>query len=169
MKKIICLLLAAVSVVSLSACSKDPGETNQPTNESVTVKNWPYTEFFKDIPVIGGDIYHYTETKDDKGYIYTFLVNDIDYQGLKDYVKQLETAGFSIYHANPLDTETTDDRLPDTLEEGTYTKSWSGKRRGVYVAINWYADEHYKENNLPDSFNVSLRFYTYNIFDTTTK
>jgi len=170
MKKIFCLLLAAVCVVSLAACSKKTnGEstTATPTQaEATTVKNWPYNAFFKDIPPIGGDIVSYKEGKNDQGYTYSFEVNDVDYNGLKDYVKQLEAAGFGPYSPSQLNPVKTEDMLPEVLSEGQYNAIWSGNKRGIYVSISWYADEYYQVNNLPQSCNVRLVFYSYNAFET---
>ena len=171
MKKIICLLLAAVSIASLAACSKAPADeaTTAAPTQAATVKNWLYTVFFKDIPPIGGDIIRNKEESNDKGYSYTFEVNDVDYNGIKTYVNQLEAAGFSVYNSSALGTVTTADMLPDTLPEGQHNASWVGKRRGVYVALTWYADEYYIENNLTQSYNVRLVFYSYNAFESVTK
>ncbi len=170
MKKIICLLLAAVSVASLAACSNDSDTaTTTATPEQAPAESTVITqpnELFKDVPTISGDIKFSNDDKNDKGYVYTRFVDGVDYAALKEYVSQLEDAGFSIYHANPLDTETTDDILPDTLDEGTYTAKWIGKRRGLYVAISWFADEYYEINNLPQDSNARLYFYTYNAFKT---
>ncbi len=164
MKKLICMLLVAISVFSLAACSKDPVEET-PT-KAPTVHNWPDNALFKDVPAIGGTINFYNEEKAEEGYVYTFFADGIDYKGLKDYVKQLEAAGFSVYDSTGLNITKTEDMLPDELDEGTYSAKWIGKRRGLYVAINWYADEYYETNNLPKDSNVRLYFYTYNAFKT---
>lgn len=167
MKKIISLLLAVASVVSIAACSKDPvTETStdavvQPSVGATSSAGWPDDAFFKDIPAIDGDIISSQgPSKDDNGYVYSFLVYNVDYQGLKDYVKQLETAGFSIYKSNPLDTIKTEDKLPETLDEGQDTASWFGKRRGTYVSIIWHAEKSGSEQGN----RLSLFFYTYDAF-----
>ena len=173
MKKLLCLLLAAVSVASLAACSKgadNDGTTAAPTKaESATVKNWPNNAFFKEIPSIGGDIISYKEGKNDQGYTYTFEVNDIDYNGLKNYISQLEATGFAPYSPSILNPVKTEDILPEVLPEGQHNAIWSGNKRGFYVAVSWYADEYYQVNNLPKSYNARLVFYSYNAFATVTK
>ncbi len=164
MKKIICLLLAAISVVSLAACSKDPAP--ETTTKAPVEHSWPDNALFKDVPAISGKINFYNEEKTEKGYVYTFFADGIDYKALKAYVKQLEDAGFGVYNSTPLALTKTEDLLPDELDEGTYSAKWIGNRRGLYVAINWYADEYYEANNLPKDNNVRLYFYTYNAFKT---
>jgi|GEM_PF-6184116 len=164
MKKILCILLALVSIVSLAACSKDPtdGSIETTTEETYT---WPDNVFFKDIPAIDGKINFYKDDKNDQGYTYTFFADELDYDDFRKYIAELEEAGFSVYKKSLLSTNTTEDMLPKKLEDGTYNASWIGNRRGVYIAAQWYGDEYYKENNLPEDNNVRLTFYTYNPFD----
>ena len=104
--------------------------------------------------------------KTEDGYVYTFFADGVDYKALKNYVKQLEEAGFGVYNSTPLELTKTEDLLPDKLDEGTYSAKWIGNRRGLYVAITWYADEYYEANNLPKDNNIRLYFYTYNAFKT---
>lgn len=164
MKKIICLLLAAISVISLAACSEDPAPET-PTNAPVE-HSWPDNALFKDVPAVSGKITFYNDEKTEDGYVYTFFADGVDYKALKNYVKQLEDAGFGVYNSTPLELTKTEDLLPDKLDEGTYSAKWIGNRRGLYVAITWYADEYYEANNLPKDNNIRLYFYTYNAFKT---
>ena len=166
MKKLLCIILAAVAVASLAACSEKPTTGNTANDSAVTTKpfTWPDNVFFKDIPSVGDTITMYNEDKNDKGYTYTFFADEIDYDDFRDYIKDLEKAGFSVYKKSLLSTNTTEDMLPKKLEEGTYNASWIGNRRGIYVAAQWYGDEYYEQNNLPKDSNVRLTFYTYNVF-----
>lgn len=166
MKKLLCIILAAVAVASLAACSKKPTNDNT-ANESIETTEqliWPNNAFFKDIPSVGDTITLYNEEKNDKGYTYTFFADEIDYDDFCDYIAELEEAGFSVYRPSLSSTTKTEDMLPKKLEEGTYNASWIGNRRGIYVAAQWYGDEYYEQNNLPEDSNVRLIFYTYNAF-----
>ena len=165
MKKIICLLLAAISVVSLAACSEDPVQ-EAPTTTPAAEYKWPDNALFKDVPAVSGKITFYNDEKTEDGYVYTFFADGVDYKALKNYVKQLEEAGFGVYNSTPLAITKTEDLLPDKLDKDTYSAKWIGNRRGLYVAITWYADEYYEANNLPKDSNVRLYFYTYNAFKT---
>ncbi len=163
MKKFLCIILALISIMSLAACSDKPKEQQpiQPTSDSVT---WPDNAFFKDIPSVGDTITLYEDSKTEKGYSYTFFADDITYDEFCAYIAKLEEAGFGVYKTSLLSSTTTEDMLPKELPEGTYNASWLGNRRGVYVAAQWYGDEYYKQNNLPEDSNVRLVFYTYNAF-----
>lgn len=165
MKKLLCAILALITVVSLAACSKDP----DPTNTDVTTKapsayTWPDNVLFKDVPALKDTISFYNETKDENGYVYTLFADDITYDEFCDYIDKLEKAEFNIYDTTGLNITTTDDILPDSLPEGKHNASWLGKRRGLYIAANWYGDEFYEENGLPKDSNVRIYFYTYDAF-----
>ncbi len=166
MKKILCIILVAVAVASLAACSEKPTDDNASSEAAATTEPliWPNNAFFKDIPSVGDTITLYNEEKNDKGYTYTFFADEMDYDDFREYIAELEKAGFSVYKESLLSTIKTEDMLPKKLESGTYNASWIGNRRGVYVAAQWYGDEYYKENNLPEDSNVRLVFYTYNAF-----
>lgn len=165
MKKILCIILALISVVSLAACSKDPGEEQAPQAADTKADKWPDNAFFKDIPSVGDNITFYNEDKNEKGYTYTFFADEMDYDDFRAYIAKLEEAGFAIYDTSVLSTKKTEDLLPEKLEDGTFNASWLGKRRGVYVAAQWYGDEYYKANDLPEDSNLRLVFYTYNAFE----
>lgn len=165
MKKLLCILLALTTVISFAACSKkEPGNETEKIELTTPTYTWPDNVFFEDIPDVGGTITFYKDNKDDKGYTFTFFADDLDYDDFRKYVKELEKAGFSIYKPSLLSSTTTEDMLPEKLEKGTYNASWLGNRRGVYVAAQWYGDEYYEKNNLPQDSNVRLVFYTYNAF-----
>ena len=162
MKKLFCVILAILSIVSLAACSDKPAET--PTTEPVTY-SWPDNALFKDVPAVCGTIYFYRENKNDQGYTYSFGADGASYKDFRNYIAELEKAGFEIYSATVLNTTKTEDILPEKLDDDTFNASWIGKRRGLYVAAQWYGDEYYEQNNLPKDSNVRLTFYTYNVFE----
>ncbi len=166
MKKILCIILAAAAIISLAACSGKPsdGSAADETTTAAAELVWPNNAFFKDIPSVGNNITFYNEEKNDKGYTYTFFADELDYDDFCKYIAELEKAGFSVYKESLLSTIKTEDMLPKKLEDGTYNASWIGNRRGVYVAAQWYGDEYYEKNNLPEDSNVRLVFYTYNAF-----
>ncbi len=163
MKKILCVILALVSIMSLAACSGKPEEQTAPQTNTNAIQ-WPDNAFFKDIPSVGDTITFYEDNKNEQGYTYTFFADDMTYGDFRAYVAKLEEAGFSVYKESLLSTITTEDMLPEKLDEGTYNASWIGNRRGVYIAAQWYGDEYYEQNNLPQDSNVRLVFYTYNAF-----
>lgn len=163
MKKFLCAILAVAVVFSLAACSKKPTEGND-ENTTLSSSVWPDNAFFKDIPAIDGTITLYQDNKNESGYTYSFFVDGVDYKSFCSYIAELEKAGFGIYSSSPLNTQKTEDMLPEKLDDGVYNATWLGKRRGVYVAAQWYGDEYYEANGLPADSNVRLVFYTYNPF-----
>ncbi len=166
MKKIICAVLAAVLVLCFAGCSKDdaPEETTVVLPEDKTFP-WPDNAFFKDIPGPDGEIKNFKESNNDKGYIYEVVADGMDYKEFCEYIAQLEQAGFGIYKSSPLSDLKTEDVLPEKLGKDAHNASWSGNRRGVYVAAFWYGDEYYEKYDLPKDNNVRLTFYTYNAFN----
>ncbi len=172
MKKIICMLLAGLFVFGLAACGGD--ETPETTEKETTTVlmpdektfPWPDNALFGDVPAIKDRVEYYKDNKSDKGYTYEFAVNGISYDEFRTYIAELEKAGFGIYKDSLLDTVTTADVLPEKLADGKSNASWSGNRRGLYIAAFWYGDEYYEANGLEKSYNVRLTFYTYNAFET---
>lgn len=164
MKKLLCITLAILSIVSLAACSKEPENNQVVETKAPTVHNWPDNALFKDIPAVHGTIGFYRENKNEQGYTYAFGSTGSDYKDFCAYIAELEKAGFEFYDMTGLNITDTEDVLPEELEEGTYNASWIGKRRGLYVAAQWYGDEYYKQNELPEDSNIRLTFYTYNAF-----
>ncbi len=165
MKKFLCVILAVASVMSLAACTEKPTDAGaETTTASSASPMWPDNAFFKDIPSVGDNITFYNDDKNEKGYTYSFAADGMDYDDFRSYIAELEKAGFSVYKTSPLSTVTTEDMLPEKLDDGTYNASWIGNRRGIYVAAQWYGDEYYAQNNLPADNNVRLVFYTYNAF-----
>ncbi len=164
MKKLLCITLAILSIVSLAACSKEPENNIVVETKAPSVYSWPDTALFKDVPAVSGTIGFYRENQNDKGYTYAFGSDGVDYKGFCAYIAELEKAGFEFYDVTGLDITDTEDVLPEELEEGTYNASWLGKRRGLYISAQWYGDEYYEKNNLPKDNNVRLTFYTYNAF-----
>ncbi len=168
MKKLLCIVLALVSVVSLAACSGNPtnnNETTDPSKETVTeVYTWPDNVLFKDIPSLSDNITYYNHGENENGHTFTFFADGFDYKEFCAYIKKLEDAEFNYYDLSNLDIYDTEDVLPEELEDGTFNASWIGKRRGLYVSAQWYGDEYYEENNLPKDNNVRLTFYSYDVF-----
>lgn len=163
MKKIICALLAASLLFCFAGCNKNLGGDETTVVEKTFT--WPEDAFFKDIPAPGGKIKNFNDSKNDKGYIYEISVDEIDYEEFCEYIAKLEGAGFGIYKSSPLSSLETEDVLPEKPADGIYNATWSGNRRGVYVAAFWYGDEYYEKYDLPKDSNVRLTFYTYNAFD----
>lgn len=168
MKKLICILLAFSLVLCLAACGeKEPGTTQQ-SGESTTAHPgyaWPDNSLFGDVPGPKDYVDRYKKSKNDQGYVYEFAVEDISYEEFRAYIFELEEAGFNIYDPSGLGLAKTEDRLPKSLDEDVFNASWSGNRRGLYVAAFWFGDEYYEKHDLAQDVNLRLTFYTYNAFD----
>ncbi len=165
MKKLLCIILALCTILCLAAC----GGKNEPENpHDAYTEQWPDNAFFADIPAIADEISRYKESQNDRGYVYEITLDKMDYKDFCKYIAKLEKAGFGIYKATPLSTLKTEDMLPEKLADGIFNATWSGNRRGVYVAAFWYGDKYYEEHDLPQDANVRLTFFTYNAFQTAT-
>ncbi len=170
MKKLLCLLMALISVLSLAACGGNGGDepTSAPAETTTCPEgkySWPDSKLFADIPALADFFDYYKESKNDQGYVYEFCVEDLDYKAYREYILELEKSGFKIYDPTDRGLIKTEDKLPEKLAEEKFNATWAGSKHGLYLSSFWYGDEYFAANEIEKSYNVRLTFYTYNAFD----
>ena len=165
MKKILAVILAAVTLLSFASC----GGKNKPKGaENTTVDQLTLpgedSKLFGDVPQPDAELTRYNSGKDKKGYVYQWEFKGMDYEAFKDYVDQLKKADFTYHSTSAFAIAATEPALKKTAEECGYNAGWLGVRNGLYVSVMWYGDEFFEKHKISGP-NCRIMFYTYNPFE----